>query len=291
MSPRYRKTIYTMFAIFFAFTLICAGMIVLARRAEDTRVTFFDIGQGDAILISEGSNQILIDGGPNGTLLLERLGAYMPFWDRTIETVIATHPDEDHINGLVDVITQYNVEQIMMTNAQKDSKTFVALSDMIDRNNIDVIEAYYGHTITFPSGAEFSIVYPFDHVDTDSSNDWNAMSVSGIFRVGDEQFFLGGDLPRDQEDLLPLTDEITVLKASHHGSKSSTSDKFLSRIMPRDTVISAGKDNRYGHPVQEVLDRFSTADVKILRTDEMGTIQYICSESKASCTIEVDRMN
>lgn len=290
MLVRYRKAVYTTLAIFFVLTLICAGMIMLARRAEDTRVTFLDIGQGDATLISEGSNQILIDGGPNGTLLLERLGAHMPFWDRTIETVIATHPDEDHINGLVDVLAQYHVEQIMMTGAQKDSKTFAALSDMINRNNIDVIEAYYGHTITFPSGAEFSIVYPFDHVDADSSGDWNAMSVSGIFHVGNEHFFLGGDLPQDQENLLPLTDEITVLKASHHGSKSSTSDKFLSRITPRDTVISAGKDNRYKHPSQEVLDRFTVADIKIFRTDEMGTIQYVCPQDQDLCEIKVDRM-
>ena len=290
MQQRYRKAVYTTLAIFIALTVICAGMIMLARRAEDTRVIFFDIGQGDATLISEGSNQILIDGGPNGTLLLERLGAHMPFWDRTIETVIATHPDEDHINGLVDVMDQYKVEHMIMTGAQKDSKTFIALAESLERYNVDVIDAFFGHTIVFPSGAEYRIVYPFDRVASDATGDWNAMSVSGVFHSGNEKFFLGGDLPSEQEELLPLTDEITVLKASHHGSKSSTSDAFLSQIMPRDTVISAGKENRYGHPAQEILDRLNSSNIKIFRTDEMGTIQYICSRDKGMCEIKVDRM-
>lgn len=290
MLQRYRKLIYWSLGLLCALALVSAGMFLLSRRAEDTRVIFLDIGQGDATLISEGSNQILIDGGPNGTLLLERLGAHMPFWDRTIETVIATHPDEDHINGLVDVMDQYNVEHMIMTGAQKDSKTFSALMESLAHYNVDVINAFFGHTITFPSGAEYRIVYPFDRVAADATGDWNAMSVSGVFTTGNEKFFLGGDLPSEQEELLPLSDEITVLKASHHGSKSSTSNFFLSQIVPRDTVISAGKDNRYSHPAQEVLDRLNAANIKILRTDEMGTIQYICPQDQDSCEIKVDRM-
>lgn len=290
MLQRYRKLVYWSLGLACALALVSAGMFFLSRKTEDTRVIFLDVGQGDATLISEGSNQILIDGGPNGTILLERLGASMPFWDRTIETVIATHPDEDHINGLVDVLNQYNVQHMIMTGAQKDSKTFQALAESIDHYDVDVIDAFYGHTITFPSGAEYRIVYPFDRVAADATGDWNAMSVSGVFHVGNERFFLGGDLPAEQEDLLPLTDEITVLKASHHGSKSSTSAEFLSRILPRDTVISAGADNRYNHPAQEILDRFDGEGVTVFRTDEMGTIQYVCPQDQSACEIKVDHI-
>lgn len=290
MLQRYRKLIYWSLGLVCALALVSAGMFLLSRRAVDTRVVFIDVGQGDATLISEGSNQILIDGGPSGTLLLERLGAHMPFWDRTIETVIATHPDEDHINGLVDVLEYYTVEHMIMTGAQKDSQTFDALAEAIDHYSVDVIDAYHGHRITFPSGAEYSIIYPFDHVDAEATGDWNAMSVSGVFTVGHERFFIGGDLPSEQEDLLPLSTDITVLKASHHGSKSSTSTDFLSQITPRDTVISAGVNNRYGHPAEEVLQRLDATDTNILRTDTMGTIAYQCSRSEESCTIEVDRM-
>jgi beta-lactamase superfamily II metal-dependent hydrolase len=101
------------------------------RNARETRVIFLDVGQGDAILISRGGNQILIDGGPRGSLLLSRLSRYVPFWDRTIETVVMTHPDADHIGGFPDLLDRYRVGKVISTRAESPSETFRALDERI----------------------------------------------------------------------------------------------------------------------------------------------------------------
>lgn len=264
----------------FLSTLI-AGIMIYQMRTIETTVSFLDVGQGDAILISEGSQQILIDGGPSGRILRERIAEHMPFWDHTIELVIATHPDRDHIDGLVELFALYDVQHFWITSAEKDTAVFEALMREAHRSQAHIRSVTYGDRVQFASGGELSVVYPYkDALVAGEKDDLNAGSIATLFSIYGEQFFFGGDLPREVEDHLPLTDTITVLKAGHHGSDTSTSSQFLARTTPHDIIFSAGQDNRYGHPDVDVLNRSLRSGARIFRTDQDGTITYKCSDER-----------
>lgn len=258
-------------------------VIILHGKSVPLQVIFLDVGQGDSILISEGSQQILIDGGKDGKLLLEKLGKYVPFWDRKIEAIIETHPDADHIGGLIDVLSVYQVDAILETKMQSESQTFKKLEDLISENKIEKIEAKKDVIIRFADGAVAEILYPFESVTDINGGDTNMYSVVVKLTVGENKFLLTGDLPATEENKL-LENEIDIsaqfLKVSHHGSKYATSSDFLDAVKPQEAIISVGKNNSYGHPNQEVLQRLLQHRINILRTDESGDIVYDCMDNK-----------
>lgn len=261
-------------------SIVVVQMTVSHRQ---TKVIFLNVGQGDAILITRGKQQILIDGGPDGTVTLEEIGKYMPFWDRTIDIVIATHPDRDHIDGLNEIINHYHVQQVWHTNVVKNSSMHTHFLKQLKQKNIKTITATHGLKACFKNTQEcIKVVYPYtknrDHV-----ADFNDTSIATIFTFGTDVFYFGGDLSSTIEDQLPITHDITVLKASHHGSRHSTSAQFLKRTQPRDVIISAGKDNKYNHPHTEVLERVAQYNAHIYRTDHDGAIVYTCITHKG-CT-------
>ena len=252
------------------------------RDFENMKIIFFDVGQGDAILISQGSNQVLIDGGRSGKILLERLGTTMPFWDHQIETVVVTHPDEDHIGGLVDVVKKYRVGVFLDTKMRSDSATYDALHEEIERNNIDEREAFSGVNITFPDGGKLEMLYPFETFEKNITKETNISSVVvKLATASGKTFLFTGDLPSEQESLLQ-TGSADVLKAGHHGSKNSSSDAFLDIVKPKDIILSVGLQNRYGHPAPEAISRFVQRHARIFRTDTQGTIVYQCTSQKES---------
>jgi len=126
-----RKSVYISLSLLLAAALIFGVIADSSSESEKLQVVFLDVGQGDAILISSGSNQVLIDGGASGKLLLEKLGGYIPFWDRQIETVIVTHPDKDHIGGLIGVLETYDVAAIMETESGSDSQVYKTWKDSV----------------------------------------------------------------------------------------------------------------------------------------------------------------
>lgn len=265
--------------------LVIAGILLLmiyeVHQQDDLNVTFLDIGQGDAILISQGSHQVLIDGGPSGRLLREGIARHMPFWDHTVEVVIATHPDRDHIDGLVDLFALYNVQEFWVTSAEKETAVFDALMREVALSQVPVRKVMYGDQISFPSGAELKVIYPIrDTSKLAEHPDPNAISITALLSYGKEVFYLGGDLPYEIEDQLPLDDSITILKAGHHGSNTSTSEDLLTKTKPHDVVISAGRGNRYGHPDPAVLNRILKSGARTLRTDLDGDISYRCNDSQ-----------
>lgn len=267
----------------FIYFAVCCGVMVIAVCATvifhmgtltETKVVFLDVGQGDAILISHGTDQILIDGGPDGTVLLEELAKHIPFWDRTIEIVVATHPDSDHIDGLISVFDAYHVEQLWYTDAPKDTATQKQLIYRTQKEDgVELIQAYHGLTALM-NNAKLEVIYPYSD-DITGQKDVNNTSIVTLFTFGDEIFYFGGDATSDIEELLPI-EKITVLKASHHGSASSTSQRFLNRVHPRDVVISSGEGNRYGHPHGDVLERVLRSGAQIFRTDQERSIEYNC---------------
>ncbi len=273
-------------------TCIVWIVVLFERRQSGLKVTFFDVGQGDAILISQGSQQVLIDGGRDGSLLLEKLGKAIPFWDRTIETVIATHPDADHIAGLVDAAKAYEIGSVIETNMKSDSQTYRAWEEAIAKEGSEKIEALSGEKIILKDGVELDVFYPFFQItDTDEKNS-NAKSVVVRLSFGENSFLFTGDLPSEQEsELVDKKMELNsdVLKISHHGSKYSTSEKFLDVVKSKDAIISVGAHNTYGHPNQEIIDRLLRRGINVLRTDKSGDIEYVCKNKNVNCVLSVEK--
>jgi competence protein ComEC len=283
---RQRKIIYWGIVLLFILALTLAG-IIFSGQSHELKVVFLDIGQGDAILIEQGSQQILIDGGPSGPALLDKLGKYIPFWDRNIELVLESHPDADHITGLVDVLKNYSVGAVMQTSATSDSQVFQKLQELTKEKNIKVVAGERGDKIKLGNEAELEILSPGRETPI-SPQDTNASSIVARLAYGQSHFLFTGDLPSEQEAALiaaGLDLNSQVLKVGHHGSKYSTSQAFLDAVRPADAVISVGKNNRYGHPAPEIMDRLKNKNINVFRTDELGDIAYGCADAQARCAL------
>lgn len=263
---------------FLSLLSLFAGIFLFVswRTFAPLRIVFFNIGQGDAIFISEGSSQVLIDGGSSGKALLGKLGQYMPFWDRQIEVVIATHPDADHIGGLSAVVRKYQVENFLSNGAQSESNTFRDLEKSVKESSVTVSSVLgTGSDIVFPDGAALAVLSPAPGT-AKLLGETNEGSIVARLTFGNASFLFTGDLPHE-ETVLPDISATRVLKVAHHGSKYSTSAEWLKKVHPETAVISVGK-NRYGHPAEAVLERLRQTGAEILRTDEQGDIVYVCRE-------------
>lgn len=286
----YRKLIYFSLIFLLIVGAILAGIIFHTRK-QKLQAAFFDVGQGDAILISYGSKQILIDGGPSGQKLMEKLGEYIPFWDREIEVIISTHPDADHISGLVDALKNYMVDQTIESGAKSQSQVYGAYEKIIEDKKIEKQIAKRGMKIKISDDAELEIFHPASSMENISEKDTNSASVVAKLAFGENSFLFTGDLPMDGENKLmdnnlPLSSN--VLKVSHHGSKYATTKEFLEKVNPQDAIISVGKDNRYGHPTAETLERLKAKNIKILRTDKSGDVVYDCANANSKCEMATE---
>jgi len=285
---RNRKTIYYILGLLAALAII-AGVIVARAKDDSLKVVFLNVGQGDGILIEQGSTQLLIDGGKDTTTLLEGLGKYIPFWDRNIELVVETHPDQDHIGALAGLLGVYQVGTVLKTDMPGGSQTFQHLDEVIAQKHIQVVQAHSGETITFPNGATAEVIFPFGSVADLDPNDTNAASVVIRLTDGKNSFLFTGDLPIQQEDEIlakNINVQADVLKVGHHGSKYSSSNEFLDAVKPRDGIISVGANNMYGHPNPEALARLNAHRIRLFRTDQLGDIVYECQNASSQCQRE-----
>ncbi|MDO8529173.1 MAG: MBL fold metallo-hydrolase, partial [bacterium] len=195
-----RKLKYGILLSLLTLCFVLFGVISYARDRQDLEIIFLDVGQGDAILISEGNYQMLIDGGRNGKLLINKLGRYIPFWDRNIEAILATHPDADHIGGLINAFESYKVGATIETGFPSDSLTYKELENKIVEEKSETIKAKQGIEIKFPeSGAVVRILYPFSGDDNFNKNQSNESSIVAKVEVGESSFLLTGDLPKNKE--------------------------------------------------------------------------------------------
>ncbi len=252
----------------------------LSSGAEGLKVYFLDVGQGDAIFIeTPQSHQILVDGGPDSTVI-EKLREIMPPLDKTIDLVILTHPEKDHMQGLIEVLQRYEVDYILWTGILRQTaeykKWIEALSEE-QRQGAKLIKAVSSKTI-IASKAKIDILYPDEDLSGKELENSNDSSVVFNLDFGENNFLFTGDITSKTEEFL-LNNENSlksdVLKVPHHGSKYSTSDYFLASINPQLGVISAGKKNPYGHPTPEVLQRLEKFGIKALRTDRDGDVEII----------------
>lgn len=249
--------------------------VAVEDRRGILKVSFLDIGQGDAIFIeAPNGNQVLIDGGSNKAILKE-LGKVMPFYDRTIDAVIATHPDKDHIGGLIEVLKNYHTDFVMEPGVSSDTGAYQELEKTIADKKLPKILARRGMSLNLGDGAQLNILFP-----DRNTEGWETNTASIVAKLvyGDNSFLLTGDSPLAIEKYLSMIDgrnlKSDVLKAGHHGSRTSTSESFASLVSPQYAVISAGKNNKYGHPHKEVLDILEKIKSVILKTYEKGTISF-----------------
>ncbi len=251
-------------------------LAVLALPDGRLHVAFMDVGQGDAILITtpEGQ-QILIDGGPSPTDLAWRLGQQMPFWDHSLNLIINTHPDADHLAGLVPLLERYQVEQVLVSDAASTSALYREWQTQLAAAQLTPTAGQANMQFSWGSGVTATLLNPGPA----SRNEDEANNHSVVMRLqfGRMTFLLPGDIEAPVEQRLAQSQSplnAVVFKSPHHGSKTSSSETFLEAVNPQVVVISVGQDNTFGHPSADILTRYAERGLTVLRTDERGTIEF-----------------
>lgn len=278
-------------------------------------IVFCDVGQGDAILVLDGSFQMLLDGGPDASVL-SCLYRYLPTGDDTIELVILSHPDADHFSGLTAVFDTFHVDQLWIQSIGKSSVEFYnfyqSVWRAINSSSLQVYAPYFGDYVCVSAHVCVRVLSDFrdflpvniyqQYVSFENlsdmlnkfvplSYDYNNGSIVINLYFDHKLFLLTGDAEDSQELAIVnsgLLTKVDVLKAGHHGSKSSSSPQFLGIALPETVIISCGKNNSYGHPHKQTLSRLESLNSTVFRTDTMGDIIYACFDF-GSCSWRFSR--
>lgn len=272
-----KRFIFWIFFVLLWVNSFAWAVVYELNKTQFLEVNFFDIGQGDAIFIETPKRyQILIDGGPDSSIL-EKLGKEMPFWDRTIDLVVLTHPEHDHISGLIEVLKRYKVDFILWTGILRNTGEYEEWKRLIEEEIVQVKIAKTDQKIFFPE-TFLDVLYPFEDLEGKDFKNTNNTSIVIRLVFNNHSFIFTGDLYKSAERKLidrGLYLDSNVLKVGHHGSKTSSCEEFLEKVKPEIAVISAGKENPYNHPHPEVLEVLDKYDITVLRTDIDGDIKII----------------
>ncbi len=247
------------------------------RGGGRLEVHFLDVGQGDAALIRQGEHAMLIDGGDNskGTAVQSYLQSQ---GIKSLDYVIGTHPDADHVGGLDVILYKFSWQQVILPDVEKDTRTYQDVLKVIADKNQKITRPRVGDTYAL-GAAEFTVIAPVKEDYGDSYNDY---SVGILLTFGENRFVFTGDAEEDaEEDMLSMGMDLSadVFKAAHHGSDTANTMPFLEEVHPESVVISCGEDNRYGHPRAEVLNNLRSMGIHVYRTDEQGTIVAVSDGS------------
>ena len=264
-----------------ALILAALGLLVIVQTANlgKLRLVFCDVGQGDGmLLITPSGKDIVVDGGP-GTKIVDCLGENLPFWDRTIEMVVLTHPQKDHMEGLLSVLSRYKVKMIATTGVENETELFKAWQTAIKAEGARIYTPKAGDRLVLDSvrgqTSSMDVLWPT----SEKLEIWKLAGLSElnkssvVLRLEMDGFcaYLTSDIPN--EILVGLIDRsCQVLKISHHGSKTGTNQEILDSIDPKVAIIQVGK-NSFGHPHKEVLEMLGSKGVKIYRNDINGVIE------------------
>lgn len=269
----------------FVLPLLIAAILVwsavLTLPDDRLHVSFLDVGQGDAILVQTPNGQnILIDGGPDPQRLMLALSDKLPFWDRTIDLVVCTQPQADHITGLVEVLRRYRTKQVLDPGVPYDSSVYREWLRLIEEKGIERTLARAGQEIDLGGGIKIQVFNPPREFYHGTSCDVDNNGIVLRLTWNNISFLLTADI-REEAELELIMQRVdlksTVLKAAHHGSMTSTTQQFLAAVAPEVVVISVGADNRFGHPSPVVVSRLidTVGEDSVYRTDRHGTIQFI----------------
>lgn len=277
--PKFRKNLHWYFlaALAFATGLIWIAVFEIEDSAGKLRWSVLDVGQGDAIFLQAGNgNEVLIDGGPDASVL-SKLSAAMPFWDRSIDLVILTHPHADHLDGLVEVLKRYTIGVVLESGVNHSIPEYGEWHTLLREKGIRVVLAKAGQRVRLSDTVSLEVLAPLVGYEGRSPKDVHEAMVVLKLVHGTGDVLLMGDAERPLERELLASGanlDVDILKVGHHGSKTSTSEEFLRATTPQVAIISVGRKNRYGHPTQEVLDRLAREGIRVLRTDRDGTIVF-----------------
>jgi len=260
-----------------ALLVILASAATLQMPDGKLHVHFLDVGQGDAIFIEcPNGQQILVDGGPSPSVLLSHLGRRMPFWDHSLDLVILTHPEVDHVGGLVDVLERYDVGLVLDSGQECTSGTCEAWRALIEEKAIPYLRAESEMRLELGQGVLLDILHPPAQLMTNTSSDINNNSVVLHLRYGQFSALLTGDVMEEAESVLLASGQSLdslVLKVPHHGGDTSLTTPFLEAVGPELAVISVGADNRFGHPDKVTLEKLE--DIPTYRTDQQGSLEVV----------------
>lgn len=241
-------------------------------------VYFLDVGQGDAILVvAPDGRQVLIDGGPSPTALLNELSAVLPFWDRNLDLVVLTHPDGDHLTGLLPLFDRYRVARVLDTSLSDTAPAAAPWRGQLEHQRIGRTLAGRGMRLVIGQ-VQLTVLHPGSQLLRGTASDDNNNSIVLRLDYGRTSLLLTGDAEAEAEaDMmragLPL--QADLLKVGHHGGRGSTSAPFLAAVAPRRAIIQVGADNAFGHPHPEVLQRLEAVAAEVWRTDRQGRIEAI----------------
>jgi len=279
---------YLLFLLFLLLANVFTWWIIADFRMAKETVAFLNVGQGDAELISNAAGNILIDAGPNNKILFE-LGKILPFYDRTIDLFILSHPNKDHFNGLFEILDKYKIRAVILNNFTYPSSSFQKLLEELKKRHILIIKGFEGVRISWPACAggqkqdKLLVIYPPENLIF--SNDLNNSCLVLDLALETNHFLFTGDISSTQEKklssfLASLKDQFKVLKVAHHGSNYSSSDLFLKTLQPKVAIIEVG-ENSYNQPHPDVLKRLQDIGSLIFRTDVNGTIQFFIDKTGA----------
>jgi len=263
----------------FVLVMLCSLLLAFHefQRMPDGRlhVHILDVGQGDSLLlISPSGKHIVIDGGPDMSLL-EHLGEFMPFFDRHIELLILTHPDADHITALPEVLQRYTVGSVLLSGALQHNGSYDAFLHHIAAQGIPVLLPDATMDIAMGDGLTLDILWPSPDVFGVLPDDPNALSVVVRALYGPYAILLTGDIDEASEaTILAAGHDVQsdIIKIAHHGSRTSSSTGFIAAVHPLSALISSGSGNTFGHPHIDVLTRLEALGITIRRTDTEGTV-------------------
>ncbi len=240
----------------------------LSETKQNLKVYFFDVGQADSILVMNEGQTMLIDAGNNedGEILVQNLKT---LGITRIDYLVGTHPHEDHIGGLDDIIKNFEIGTIYMSKVQANTKTFEDVLDTVKEKELTITAPKVKDTFTI--GQAECQVLAIDN----NAKSLNFASIVIQMKFDDMTYLFTGDAEKEvEEKILKETKDIkaNILKVGHHGSDTSSSETFIQAVAPEISIISVGKDNSYGHPNQDIIARLETKGSKIYRTDEVGNI-------------------
>jgi competence protein ComEC len=274
MSKNIKQYWMLILVLFLLFTTFFLFYLDWQNSHRGFTFTMLDVGQGDALFIeSPTGTQVMFDGGPSRKVLGPLTRVTSPF-DKTIDALIITNPDADHIGGFLDILKNYKVDVVFESGTLTDSKIYQNLREEMKKQNIPDVLARRGMRLDLGGGVMIDILFPDRDVSEWATNDG---SVVARLSYGKTSVILPGDAGTKTERIILLENsesqlKSTILKVGHHGSRTSSSLSFVKAISPKFAIISDGKDNNYGHPHQETLDTLAKLGAKIFRTDMLGTI-------------------
>ena len=271
--PRKLK-IFLIIIFFIIFIIFC--VLYFNYNNNKFEVIFFNVGQGDSVLINlPGNNEILIDGGPDKTVLY-KLNKYLPVYNRDIELMILTHPHADHITGLIEVLKRYNIKKIMRTGVEDNSEIYKEFINISNKKNIKIIKPEDFDKIKLDDKNILKIIYPRENLENKSFSDLNDSSIVVKLDTPEKDFLFTGDISVDiEKEIIVNGVDISadILKVAHQGSNTSSSEEFIKAVSPAFAVIPVGENN-FGHPSLRVIHRLERLGAQILRTDQSGDIVF-----------------